>query len=742
MDDINIKELDFNKDWTVHLNKKIMINNKPPYRKININNVIIAEYIIGDHFNEALALVNIIKNDAMSISDLADCFGLDRRTIHNYIHTYDIDGLEGLRPSKNYRGKINNELINFIQKLQNSSTTITCVELNRELSKKFNLIISKSTIKRLEKAELIKPIEAEVETGDGQLTFDNVNIKDVLDIENEFSEQQIYNNILKADSVDETVKYTRYGGYLIYSTMIQTLFKGTFEYVEQNLSCKNIFKTWDVKNLIYTYLLYFLIGITNIEQTKTINRKELGCLLGEAEAPCSKTLKRNMKELMKMDLPEKMQDYLVKAYIELGYVEIGKLYYDGHFVPYYGNKDIGKGFFTQRRLAVPGHEQYWANDAKGRPVFFISSYGFSRFGTAIIELTEKALKYISEFNIEETLQIAFDRGGYNKELFNKLSKMSVVWSTWKVGATKNYAETEFNETFILETEKETVEYGILYTKHKMTGCTQEIDAAVILNKKLNKQITILYFIPENAKDKYTPLDAVKFLLNRWKQENFFKYSLENQDINQTFGLLEGTDDDAYYVPNPEYLDLETKKRRLLNTLELQESKKEDMKLKYFMLKKKITFEDYIGQKCNSKIISSYDETIKVINDIETKLQHIEVQIPYTKKDGSTYAYLNFSKMNLMNTLKAAVYNMNWHMRDISKMIFKDYREISKFLTVLTETGGYYKAGEDKDELILNRLELPAYQSAAEILIEKINSNNPTTLGRESKPLFMTFKKSV
>ena len=739
MVDKNVRELDINRNWTITLNTKIMITNMAPYRKIYLSNVLIAEYINGDHFNEVLALVTIIKNESISITDLAESFGLDRRTLYNYINAYDADGLEGLRPSKNYRGKINNELICFIQKLQNNKTEISYVELNRALSKSFDVTISDRTIRKLIRAELIKPLMNEVLAPACQLTFGNIDDNDNIVNKNELIEQA--SGIAVQDDC-EPGTYTRYGGYLIYSTMIQTLFKGTFEYVEKNLLCKNALKTWDVKNLIYTYLLYFLIGITNIEQTKTINRKELGCLLGEEEAPCSKTLKRNMKELMKMDLPEKMQDYLVKAYIELGYVEMGKLYYDGHFVPYYGNKDIGKGFFTQRRLAVSGHEQYWANDAKGRPVFFISSYGFSRFPTAIIELTKKALEYMTECNVDETLQIAFDRGGYNKELFSKLSNMSVSWSTWKVGSTNNYDESEFKEMFVLKTEKESVEYGILYTKHKMTGSDDEIDAAVILNKKLNKQITILYFIPENSKGNYTPLDVVKFLLNRWKQENFFKYALENQDINQTFGLEEGTEDDAYFIPNPEYLELQIKKKKLESRFQTIEDQKENIKAKYFTLKRKITFEEYMQQKNNSKVIESYEKIMQDIAEIEVKLQFIQTEIPYTKKDGGTYAYLNFSKMNLMNTLKAAVYNMNWHMRDIAKLIFKDHREVSKFLTILTETGGYYKVGDDKDILILNRLELTSYQSAAEVLIDRINANNLTTLGHETRPLYLTFKKSV
>jgi len=736
MDVISVRMRGCNNNWTMVLNTKVRVINEAPYRRIYIDYILIAEYINGDHFNEAHALVTILKNEAVGVCDLAEAFGISRITLYNYITAYAADGLEGLRPSKNYRGKINNDLISFIQNLQKDNEKLSYVELNRELAKRFNTTICRNSVKQLIKAELMISLKEDDEENLIQLTFENINKED-----EEVIEEKVAQTVEIKENF-ETITYTRYGGYLIYATMIQTLFKEVFEHIDKHLLWKNVAKTWDVKNLIYTYILYFFMGITNLEQSKVINRKELGCLLGEEESACTKTLKRNMKDLMTMDLPEKIQDFLVKEYIALGYVEIGNLYYDGHFVPYYGNKDIGKGFFTQRRLAVPGHEQYWANDSKGRPVFFISSYGFSRFPSAIIELTTKALGYMSEFNINKTLQIAFDRGGYNKALFSKLTQMSVVWSTWKVGASKSYDEAEFIENFVLTTEKEEVEYGILYTKHKMTGSDDEIDAAVILNRKLDKQITILYSIPDSAKDSYLPIDAVKFLLRRWKQENFFKYILENEDINQTFGLTEGTDKDEYIVPNSEYVSLTLKKYKLVKILENLSLRKEQIKENYFKLKKKITYEDYLKQKLNTRTIDRYEETLQNINEVELKLKSEKAEIPYAKKDGSTYEYINFSKMNLMNALKAAVYNMNWQMRDIAKIIFKDHREVSKLLKVLTETGGYYKTSEDKDELTLKRLELPAYQAAAEILITKINENKPMTLGHKNKPLYITFEKHV
>ena len=50
------------------------------------------------------------------------------------------------------------------------------------------------------------------------------------------------------------------------------------------------------------------------------------------------------------------------------------------------------------------------------------------------------------------------------------------------------------------------------------------------------------------------------------------------------------------------------------------------------------------------------------------------------------------------------------MVDEVKEIFHDHREISKFLSVLTQTGGYYLKGDEGDTVLLNSLELPAYQA--------------------------------
>ena len=716
-----IKDQDPNRRWTYDVNTRIRVVNDPPYRQIYIDYIMIAEYMTGSKFEEEAAIVMLIKNKAVSVPDLAAAFGMHHKTIYGYLSAYRVNGLEGLCPAAHYPGKVNNELVEFIRSEQRKTPHMTLTGLNRKLQRTYDLTLSESTVRKLVEAETILPLAREP---DGQIHFD-----EILKEDRQAEDTQSAENNKGIE--------TRYAGYLIFASLINELFSGIYEYIDGIGEGSE--KTWEAKKLITSFALYFLMGLTNIEQTKTVNRRELGCLLEEESAPCSKTLKRNLPDLMENNLPRIVPDYLTWEYIEKGYAEMGQLYFDGHFVPYYGKEDIGSGFFTQRRLAVPGYEQFWANDLRGRPVFFLNSYGFSRFTQAIPELCKKAIAYMRQSEDIRPLLVAFDRGGYCRPLFRELTEMGVCWATWKAGETKYRPEEDFKETFSIGTGKQRCEYGVIFTKVRMSGDPEPVDAAIILNKKTKKQTTILYGVPEGARDFYQPVDLLKFLLCRWKQENFFKYALEEVDINQTHGLEKGTPDDAYYIPNPQYHALLAEKARLSAVLAKQEAKQEKIQKRYFTLKRKPSWESYLFQKGYQSVSCRMEQAEQRIKAIDSDLLKVPDRIPYTRKDGTPYTYLDFSKINLMNALKAAVFNMQCKMKDMAQDYFKDYRELSKFLDVLLHTGGTYEKGEQQDTVYLNPLETPSYQSAADKLVVRLNQSSPATLGKANKPLLISFK---
>ena len=77
----SINERDINKKWTHTIEGKILVINDPPYRQVFIDSILIADYLIGSKFEEATALVTIVKNEFVSVPTLASAFGIHHKTV-------------------------------------------------------------------------------------------------------------------------------------------------------------------------------------------------------------------------------------------------------------------------------------------------------------------------------------------------------------------------------------------------------------------------------------------------------------------------------------------------------------------------------------------------------------------------------------------------------------------------------------------------------------------------------------
>ncbi|MEW6663458.1 MAG: putative transposase [Bacillota bacterium] len=93
-------------------------------------------------------------------------------------------------------------------------------------------------------------------------------------------------------------------------------------------------------------------------------------MIGALKAPVVKTLRRFLEGVTALETSGAVAMRLARQYLKLDIVQLGVLYLDGHFIPYYGKSHIAKGYFTTRRLALKGNHHCFANDRKGRPIFF------------------------------------------------------------------------------------------------------------------------------------------------------------------------------------------------------------------------------------------------------------------------------------------------------------------------------------------------------------------------------------
>ena len=143
-------------------------------------------------------------------------------------------------------------------------------------------------------------------------------------------------------------------------------------------------KAFGLREIILTLIFYVFTGITNPEAGKSLRRNEFGILIGESASPCCRTLMKGLNMLTVDGFPSYMNRQLTRQYVRLKYVELGVLHVDGHFIPYHGKLNVYKGYSTQRRIAMPGHYQNWANDKNGRPIFFYVNNSFVKFTDAIL----------------------------------------------------------------------------------------------------------------------------------------------------------------------------------------------------------------------------------------------------------------------------------------------------------------------------------------------------------------------
>lgn len=126
----SIKERDPNRRRIHEIGSKNRVTNDPLFRWVHIDSVLIADYLIGSRFEEATALVMLSKNEFISAPTLSDEFRIHNKTINSYISTYNVNGLECLRPAAHYPEKVNNDLVDFIQKEQLNNTHLTLTMLN------------------------------------------------------------------------------------------------------------------------------------------------------------------------------------------------------------------------------------------------------------------------------------------------------------------------------------------------------------------------------------------------------------------------------------------------------------------------------------------------------------------------------------------------------------------------------------------------------------------------------------
>ena len=689
------------KHWYISFGK-LMVENAPPVRRVYLYYQLISEYKIGDKENERLAIIYANINGAANQKQLAKIWGLHYNTVNNYIAAYNMHGFKGLT-KEFYEPK-------------SKRTTKEKVQSKAREPMEYYALIPKT--EELGKAD--DQTDEEPDAIDTNTTEVNV----------------------ESDLEEETVIETRYGGRMLYYPLINEMFDNILkkaESIEKDVS-KKIF---GLKQIIMTLLFYVLCGITNPERSKSIRRKEFGVLIGKTASPCCKTLRAVLDMLTVEGFPEYIMGELPRQYVRLGYVKLGIFYVDGHFVPYYGKKDLHKGYSTQRRIAMKGHYQNWVNDVKGRPIFFYVNNSFVKFTDAILNSIADAGKLMEDAGINERLIVVFDRGGFSGRFFAELDSMGIGFITWLKGKRPDKEEKDFDMALSYRNRKgETVEYRGYKEKIKIRNYNSLIEAITVYEEKTKKQSTFVNNLEHvgifDKSDSY----KIELLDGRWAQENFFKEAKVKADIDhqtgyQFAGETEGEDLD-YEVANPEYVVMYEKLQSLTRKFERSEKAVSKVVSKYHKLKRKKVYPEYLAQKGNSKIINKNKQLKDGLEEVREDICGIPARVKYSSIREERKDILKTVRSAILLSIRAAGYNIMKRFEDLASECFKDHRELGKFVLSLLDTSAEIKISGNRMIVKLKPLETPVYQRAAKKLVSKMNDKGPITMDGKNRRIEFRF----
>ena len=773
----------------IMISRAVWLETVNEIRSIYVNFALFTQYPVSDEISERYAIVNLARSQVVSQRELAQAFGCHYNTINRYLQAYDENSLEGLIPkTPGPKGpttpwKITPPIRDYIWELAAREPGLTQQAIAQRIEETFQVTIHRAGVGRalsayrqqrrqtkpesvqlsLE-AESLSPVVKENE-GVSALPIE-IEETELLVIDPQTEDYELPIHSCSAQTEEALISRlthgmdSRYGAALILNPFLQKL--NLIPILEQSVlaqkeACVDKVRTvasnlqellnperlYNLAQMYLTLVYLIVFRFPSIEAFKLADRKAFGQLIGAMKAPVVKTLRRFLEGVTALETSGTVAMKLARQYVKLDIVQLGILYLDGHFVPYYGKSQIAKGYFTTRRLALKGNHHYFANDLKGRPIFFRLTSAAVQFTDIIPDMVKDAQELMAENGTQSPLIVVFDRGGYDSKLFQTLDQMGVLYITWRKWD-QPISHELFTHVIYDECVKEGEEPQIKYHAYRrnIRVGQEKYEAEAISfftpgEEDHSTLVTNAFKFTAETHPGFEPLTTTQIihdLINRWKQENFFKAAKQGYhiDYNPAYGVHELAEQPL--VKNPRIRELDTKisslKKKLQQTQHLiadkfLNSRTNDKPLSHYQNLK--GYQKLIEQK---ELLEEEIKTLAAKKDVES------THIPYQEaKPGQERVALNPERKYLLDNIKIATYNLNEMLLDVFAGCYDDPKDIRQILQMIIERGAHLRLVDGNLQVTIYSMDLPKYQRAAEKLCHKLNELEPVTLDKNQFPIF-------
>ena len=444
----------------------------------------------------------------------------------------------------------------------------------------------------------------------------------------------------------------------------------------------------------------YLCRIKNPEQLKHHSPGELGKLLGIDRVPEAKTLRKKLSEIYNQKQSKPWNRELAQTWVEFD--ENYFFYIDGHVKVYSGEKaNLGRKHISRLKLCLPGMTEFWINNSEGLPYFVVTGEVNEKMQQMILEkilpeLLENVALKISDAQLEADLDLprftlVFDREAYSPVFFEKLwidHRVAVL--TYRKNVKDKWDEEVFeehkmtineNEIKMQLAEKKTKLNKIVFREVRKKNSDSHQTSIITTNKKL----PLIYV-------------AIK-MFARWTQENFFKYLIQEYDLDRMTYYITNDIDNEITVVNPEYSKLDSKLKKIREKIARRKAKLYDLvheNIKDDADKTEKNLNKQIKVRAEKKKFEIEEKKLIELRSQQTyriKIKDMKETVRYNKLDIESKLFQNIIKMicyraeTSFSVLLAADYKKKVNeMRALTKSLIKtkaniipDY--INKILTV-------------------------------------------------------------
>jgi hypothetical protein len=346
------------------------------------------------------------------------------------------------------------------------------------------------------------------------------------------------------------------------------------------------------------------------------------------------------------------------------------LYVDGHVSVYSGKKKLKKHRVTRLRTSLPSVLEYWINDNRGDPLMVVT--GDSK-GT--MKSLGKIISKMREQGEHRHLTVSFDREGWSPKSFAELDAMpGVSFVTYrKARANKGLPKlptADFTE-YAQDVDGEKVRYKLadkgIYVDYGSGKKRRRLHLRQVTRLTDNGHQTHIV-----TNDRKSSAFAIAHgMFSRWTQENFFKYTRTEMDLDGLYTYFMEDGDGDRLVPNPKrrsidanIADLRKKQDRLAAEYGQRALSNEE--------KQRKTMRGF--KSANGELGKEIRELTKQIDAAQKKREALPAQVPVSETlKGGKMKQVRTETRRLLHCFRMLVYRAESALRELIRPHYKRWR---------------------------------------------------------------------